>query len=104
MGKCRAPFQACNCVVVLFQVDVICPYNDLMFSTIAYSDVLPFGVPGLWQNQGLSFFYFTLILPASRAMFLGACLLSTFGYRDNEERLCFPVISLYIGACKQKTP
>jgi len=28
MVKCKAPFQACNCIIVLFQVDVICPHND----------------------------------------------------------------------------
>lgn len=86
--------------LVLFQVGVICPHNDLMFSGVAYSDVLPFGAPGVWQNQGLSC---SLILPASRVVFLGACLLSTFSFRGNEDRPCFAVFSLYIRACKQKT-
>lgn len=87
MGRCRAPFLAGNCIIALFQVDVICPNNDSMFSTIACSDILPFGAPGVWQNQGWS--YSSLTLPASRVMFLGACLLSTFSFRDNEETILY---------------
>lgn len=72
-----------------------------MFSTIVYSDTVPFGAAGVWQNQGSS--YSSFILPASRVMFLGACLLSTSSFRDNEERQCFKVFSLYMRTCEQKT-
>jgi len=48
-----------------------------VFSTIAYSDELPFRVPGVWQNQGLS--YSSFILLASRVIILGTCLLPTYG-------------------------
>lgn len=84
MWRCRAPFWACNYFIALFQVDVICSHNDLMFSTLAYSDIQPFGAPGIWQNQGSS--CYSRISPARRVMFLGACLLSTFSFRNNEGR------------------